>query len=588
MLPAVHAGRRGFLAAMAWAAAACRPHPRHAGEPKVALADPGSAPAGDPMRAALQACEEVLGVHYTEDERAQIAKTLDEQLALSRARSGLEIPNALAPALRFDPRLPGFSAPPAGPWRYADPPRGRPESDVDLAYASIDRLGAWLRDGTVTSRRLTEIYLQRCRTHGRALEAIVTLTEELALRQADRADAELRAGRPRGPLHGIPWVAKDLFDTAGVPTTWGAEPFATRTPERDATVVQRLEAAGAVLLGKVSLGALAYGDIWFGGTTRNPWNPREGSSGSSAGSAACVAAGLAGFALGTETLGSIVSPAMRCGATGLRPTFGRVARGGAMALCWSLDKIGPLARSAEDCMRVLAAIDGAHASDPSSIDVPLGYDATRPLAGIRVGIVPQWLEAEGVHSIDRAAIDAVRDLGATVVERPPLPDLPYPTLYLLLFAEAAAAFEELTRTGQDDALRWQDPEAWPNTFRRARFVSAIDLVQADRVRRLVMEALHDAFAEVDVLVGPSFAGSMLLATNMSGHPCGCLRAGLVERAPDEPLSWPAALAEPAAAPRVPHGITLWGRLFDEGTLVRVAAALEAALGVAAERPPLFT
>jgi Asp-tRNA(Asn)/Glu-tRNA(Gln) amidotransferase A subunit family amidase len=575
---------------MAWAAAACRPR----GSAPAAL-DPGAAPklvAPDPLREALEACEDILGVDYTEAERAQIAKTLDAQLALSRAREGVEIPNALAPATRFDPRLPGFSPPTPAAWRYSRSTADAPASDVDLAYASIAQLGAWLRDGTVTSRRLTEIYLQRLKTHGRALEAVVTITDELALRQAERADTELRAGRPRGPLHGIPWVAKDLFDTAGVATTWGAEPFSTRTPRTDATVVDRLDAAGAVLLAKVSLGALAYGDIWFGGTTRNPWNPHEGSSGSSAGSAACVAAGLCAFGLGTETLGSIVSPAMRCGATGLRPTFGRVARGGAMALCWSMDKIGPLARTTEDTMRVLAAIDGAHPADPSSIDVPLGYDATRPLAGIRIGVVPQWMEAEGVTEADRAAVKAARDLGAEVVECPPQPDLPYPTQYLVLFAEAAAAFEELTRSGQDDALRWQDPEAWPNTFRRARFVSAIDLVQADRIRRRIMQAMHEQLAAVDVIVGPSFAGTMLLATNMTGHPCVCLRAGFVQREPDEPLPWPEALGAPtasAAAPvRVPRGITLWGRLFEEGTLVRVATALEAALDVAHERPPLFS
>lgn len=573
---------------MAWAAAACRP--RTAALPSPPGAAPGSA-TPDPLREALEACEDVLGVEYTDAERTQIAKTFDEQLALSRAREGTEIPNALAPASRFDPRLPGFVPPTPPRWRAGAVPRGEPKGDLELAYASIDRLGAWLRDGAITSRRLTELYLERLNTHGRALSAVVTLTEDLALRQADRADTELKAGRVRGPLHGIPWVAKDLFDTAGVPTTWGAEPFSTRTPGSDAVAVARLRDAGAVLLGKVSLGALAYGDIWFGGTTRNPWNPHEGSSGSSAGSAACVAAGLCGFALGTETLGSIVSPSMRCGATGLRPTFGRVARGGAMALCWSMDKVGPLTRTVEDAMRVLAAIDGADPSDPSSIDMPLGYDATLPLSGLRVGVVPAWMEAEGTTEVDRAAVRAARDLGARVVECTPLADLPYPTQYLVLFSEAAAAFEELTRSGKDDELRWQDPEAWPNTFRRARFVSAIDLVQADRIRRRVMQAVHELFAEVDVIVGPSFADTMLLATNMSGHPCVCLRAGFVERAPDEPLPWPDALPSAAAksgAVSVPHGVTVWGRLYEEGKLVRVAAALEAALGVAHDRPPLFS
>lgn len=575
---------------MAWAATACRPR---SGADTATPAAPGAkaapVPTPDPLRDALAACEELLDVEYSDAEREQIAKTFAEQLSLSRARDGTALTHDLAPATRFDPRLPGFEAPTSSALRWSLPPGGAPGSDLDVAYATIDQLGAWLREGSVTSRRLTEIYLDRLRTHGAALEAVVTLTEGPALAQADRADAELRARKPRGPLHGIPWVAKDLFDTRGVPTTWGAEPFSSRVPDRDATVVERLDAAGAVLLGKVSLGALAYGDIWFGGTTRNPWNPREGSSGSSAGSAASVAAGLCGFALGTETLGSIVSPAMRCGATGLRPTFGRVPRGGAMALCWTMDKVGPLARSVEDTMRVLAAISGAHPGDPSSIDLPLGHDARLPLAGLRVGVVPSWLDADGVTDVDRTAVAAARDLGAQVVERPPLASLPYPNLYLVLFAEAAAAFEQLTESDRDDELHWQDLEAWPNTFRRARFISAIDLVQADRVRRLAMEAVRDLFADVDVLVGPSWAPSMLLATNMTGHPCVCLRAGFGERAPEEPLPWPAAIATPGpeGPVRVPHGVSLWGRPFHEGPLVRVAAALEAALGVAQERPPLF-
>jgi Asp-tRNA(Asn)/Glu-tRNA(Gln) amidotransferase A subunit family amidase len=571
----------------AWAAASCRvrEHPQ--------LPDTGGAPpvvTPDPMREAIAACERLLGVEYTDAEREQIAKTFDQQLALTKARAGTPLPNELAPATRFDPRLSTFVMPAfARASTWSKPKASAPVDDREIAFATIDKLDAWLSDRTLTSRRLTELYLDRLERHGRALFAVVTPTPELALRQADRADAERAAGKRRGPLHGIPWVAKDLFDTAGVATTWGAEPFRERVPTRNATVVERLDAAGAVLLGKVSLGALAYGDIWFGGTTRNPWNPREGSSGSSAGSAACVAAGLAAFGLGTETLGSIVSPSMRCGTTGLRPTFGRVPRAGAMALCWSLDKIGALAKNAEDAMRVLSVINGADPDDPSSIETPLRYDARRSLRGVRIGIVPKWQEGEDITAVDRQAVAAAHDLGATIVERDPLPELPYPTLYIVLLAEAAAAFETLTRSNEDDELSWQDPKAWPNTFRSARFLSAIDLVQADRVRRQVMAAMHDAFADVDVILGPSHAGSMLLATNFTGHPCVTLRAGFVDRKPDVALPWPDALPDPgpADAVSVPHGVTLWGRLFDEATLVRVASALESALGVAAKRPPRF-
>jgi Asp-tRNA(Asn)/Glu-tRNA(Gln) amidotransferase A subunit family amidase len=354
-------------------------------------------------------------------------------------------------------------------------------------------------------------------------------------------------------------------------------------PSRDATVVARLHAAGAVLVAKLTTGALAYGDIWDAGVTRNPWNPIEGSSGSSAGPAAAVAAGLVGFAIGTETLGSIVSPSMRCGAVGLRPTFGRVPRTGCMPLCWSLDKIGPITRRVDDGMRVLSVIAGADGIDPGTRDVALDYDASARVAGLRVGHVPAWFERDG-NDADRSALAALRGLGVDLREVQ-VPEVDIDPLWTVLFAEAAATFERLVLDDRDDELDWQGADAWPNTFRAARFISAIDLVNADRVRRSVMNAFDRMFADVDAFVGPSFAGPMLVATNFTGHPCIVVRAGFVERAPEAGTD-----GTLPADPRpftAPHGISLWGRLDDEGTLGRLAVALERALAVADRRPPGF-
>ncbi len=361
------------------------------------------------------------------------------------------------------------------------------------------------------------------------MRAFATVTPDIARAQAAEMDALTRDCITRGPLHGIPYGLKDLFDTAGVTTGWGAEPYADRVPATDAAIPQRLRAAGAVLLGKTTLGALAYGDLWYGGRTRNPWNPEEGSSGSSAGSASATAAGLCAFAIGTETLGSITSPSQRCGTTGLRPTFGRVSRAGAMPLCWSLDKVGPIARSVADCGTVLSVLNGADPADRGSIAAPFHWNATRPLDGLRLGHVAEAFEAGSDG--ERAALEVARTLGLETVPVA-LPPLPYGALLDILYAEAAAAFEELTLSGRDDALTWQDADAWPNAFRRARFLSAVDLVQLDRLRTRVMEAVAGLFDDADVLIGP-FGGDMLVATNFTGHPCLHLRAGF-ETARDAP------------------------------------------------------
>jgi Asp-tRNA(Asn)/Glu-tRNA(Gln) amidotransferase A subunit family amidase len=418
---------------------------------------------------------------------------------------------------------------------------------------------------------------------------VITLTGEHALARARQADREIAAGRYRGPLHGIPYGVKDLLDTAGIPTTWGAEPFRDRVPEKDSAVVARLNAAGAVLVAKLSLGALALNDIWFGGQTMNPWLPEEGASGSSAGPGAATAAGLVAFSVGSETGGSIVSPSMRCGVTGLRPTYGRVARTGAMTLCWSLDKLGPMTRSVEDAMLVLNAINGPDAGDVASVPSRLDFDANAGVRGLKVGYFADWMNEAPATDVDRKALAQLQQFGLSPVPVS-LPDWPYQSLNTVLFAEAAAAFEEITLDGRIEQLREQVPDAWPNLFREARFLSAVDFVQADRLRRKVAAEMARIFGQVDLLLVPSLRDEMLTISNFTGHPSLTVRTGSVE-VTQARSDWAPNPAQPlpkfATPRRVPHGVTLIGRLFDEGTIARAGLALEKASGVAGERPPGF-
>jgi Asp-tRNA(Asn)/Glu-tRNA(Gln) amidotransferase A subunit family amidase len=575
--------RRTFIAAVASTLAACKGRETTTAPASEPASPPAKVPTGLDA-ATVAAAERVVGIEYTDAERVQLLRTLQQQIELAQARRAHAQPNTLAPATVFDPRLPGtVLRVEKDRLRLPDAPRSQPVDDTAIAFASLPELAAWLRAGSLTSTRLTEIHLRRLETIGPSLACTVTLTRDRALAQARRADEELAAGRARGPLHGIPWGAKDLLDTKGIATTWGAEPFRDRVPDRDAAVVRALDDAGAVLVAKLSTGALAYGDIWFGGRTRNPWNLREGSSGSSAGPAAAVAAGLCAFALGTETLGSIVSPSMRCGITGLRPTFGRVPRSGCMALCWSLDKIGPMTRFVDDAAIVLAAIHGRDLDDPASRRLPYAFDAHRAAKGLRVGYVEAWFGREQANDVDRQALEALRRTGVELVPIE-IPALPYDALLAILFAEAAAAFEAITLDGRDDELSWQGDEAWPNTFRAARFISAVDLVGADRLRREAMLALGRAFAPVDAVFGPSYADPMLLATNCTGHPSVTLRAGFVDRPPEPDVDGRKADDQRDSA--CPHGVTLWGHLYDEGTLCTIARALEAELAVARRRPAI--
>ena len=554
--------------------------------------------------------EKLVQIEMTPADRAQATSNWREAMApVYERRTGprkMTIEADVAPATVWNPMLPGMSpstlslSSPTSPKegdmghhdefvRSADAHVPLPSTDEDIAYASVAQLSRWIESRQITSERLTQIYLNRLQKFDPKLRCVITLATDHALEQARQADKEIAAGKYRGPLHGIPWGAKDLLDTAGIPTTYGAEPYRNRVPKKDAAVTRRLNEAGAVLVAKLSLGALALNDVWFGGQTMNPWLLEEGASGSSAGPGAATAAGLVGFAIGSETGGSIVSPSMRCGVTGLRPTYGRVARTGAMTLCWSLDKLGAMARYIEDTALVLNAISGPDAGDVASVASTLSFDANAKVAGLRVGFIPAWMKEDPATDVDRTALDMVRKLGMEPVEVS-LPDWPYDSLNLILFAESAAAFEELTLDHKESELRMQVADGWPNTFRQSRFLSAVDFVQADRMRRKVAREMARIMSEVDVLLVPSLRDEMLVITNHTGHPSLTFRAGFVEVSearsdwapdPKHPL--------PKFSPprRVPHGITLIGRLFDEGTMCQAGMALEKAFGVAEERPGGF-
>lgn len=522
------------------------------------------------------------GEEGEEDEEGFFARQI-ENLKSMRSQ---EMPNSFAPAMTFDPRLPGVSYPEQANSiaLYPEEIAALPDNASDIAFASVKQQARWMTTGQITSRELTDIYLERIDKYGELLECFVTVTADVARAQADRADRERATGQVRGPLHGIPYGVKDLLDTKDILTTWGAEPYKDRVASKDGAVVRLLREAGAVMLGKTTLGALAWGDVWFGGETRNPWNPKEGASGSSAGSGSATAAGLCAFGIGTETLGSIVSPADRNGLSGLRPTYGRVSRAGAMALCWSLDKIGPMCRYTEDTALVLSVLNGFDVMDASSIEMGFSYDGRLAISDLTVGYDPSWFEGEDVRSTDKTALDALSRLNVTLKEIT-LPDLPVDEIMAPLAAESAAAFEELTLSGRDDLLRRQIKNAWPNSFREARFYSAVDYVQADRLRRDVMRKTHEFFSQVDVVFGPSFGTPMLSLTNFTGQPCLAMRAGFEEITPRELFDHPENDTDETLH-RIPRSVSLWSNLFEEGKLIRVGRALEAELGVVNERPSL--
>jgi Asp-tRNA(Asn)/Glu-tRNA(Gln) amidotransferase A subunit family amidase len=593
--------RREFLTATSLSLLAAATHTLPAqDQTKLPPGAPTAFGAGPPVGPEVSAstfaeAEKLVQFPLTDSERAEAAASWRRTLAsVYERRVGprkLALESALSPASGWNPLLPGVRLVATEDKfvrsREAVPPL--PSKDEDIAFAPVTHLSRWIELRQLTCGRLVRIYLDRLERFNPQLRCAITITRDLAHHQAKQADEEISQGKYRGPLHGIPWGAKDLLDTAGIPTTYGAEPYRDRVPSDDAVVVQRLRAAGAVLVAKLSMGALALNDVWFGGQTMNPWLPQEGSSGSSAGPGAATAAGLVGFAIGSETGGSIVSPSMRCGVTGLRPTYGRVPRTGAMTLCWSLDKLGPMTRGVEDALLVLQAITGPDPGDLASVPSHLDFDANASVKGLRLGYFPAWMNERPATEVDRAALETAKELGMVPV-KVSIPDWPYDCLNLILFAEAAAAFEELTLSGRLRELKMQTPDAWPNLFRQARFLSAVDFVQADRMRRKVAEEMERVFAQVDLLLVPSLRDEILVITNFTGHPSLTLRAGFVEVekarsdwAPDPQHPLPTF----AAPRRVPHGVTLIGRLFDEGTLGTAGIALERVFNVASEQPPGF-
>ena len=479
----------------------------------------------------LEAAARVAGLTLTTDELSSIVDRLNGEDSLFDSYAtilDLELPNSVPPAFVFNPVPPGMKLPhESRPLRLSDVPASRPGTDEELAFLPVHRLAKLIETRAVSSTDLTKLYLARLKEYDPRLHCVVTLTEELALRQAKQADDEIMGGHYRGPLHGIPWGAKDLLAVKGYPTTWGASPYKKQTIDLNATVYERLTDAGAVLVAKLTMGALAQGDRWFGGRTRNPWKLDQGSSGSSAGSGSATAAGLVGFAIGTETRGSIISPSSRCGITGLRPTFGRVSRYGAMALSWTMDKIGPMCRSAEDCAIVLRAINGPDGNDNTLLDVPFNWDSDADVSQLRVGCLKSLIEGElpstGDENADRLAreeqvqnekaLQVIRKLGIDLkpIE---LPDLPSRQIGFVLTTEAAAAFDDLTRSDRDRQMMGE-PESsrWPEAFRLHRFVPAVEYIQANRVRTLMVKALDELFADIDL-----FIGSDLALTNLTGHP----------------------------------------------------------------------
>jgi len=539
--------------------------------------------------------EKLTQVTMTAAEREMAANSWRTSMAaMLERRSGprkVTLEASVSPATQWNPVLPGMKVGPLRDKFIRSQNDGAPlpKKDDDIAFAPVSKLSRWIETKALTSERLTRIYLERIKRFDAKLRCIITLTAEHALTQARQADQEIAAGKYRGPLHGIPYGVKDLLDTAGIATTWGAEPFRDRVPTADSAVVARLNAAGAVLIAKLSLGALALNDIWFGGQTMNPWLLEEGASGSSAGPGAAMAAGLVAFTIGSETGGSIISPSMRCGVTGLRPTYGRVPRTGAMTLCWSLDKLGPMTRSVEDAMLVLKAISGPDKGDVGSISAKLDFDAGASIKGLKIGYVPAWMKEDPATDVDRAALEAAKKLG--MIPTPiSLPDWPYQSLNVILFAEGAAAFEEIMLDGRINQLKVQVPDAWPNMFRESRFLSAVDFVQADRLRRKVAIEMARVFNEVDLLLVPSLRDEMLTISNNTGHPSLTLRTGSVQVS-EARSDWAPDPANPLAkfaTPRkVPHGITLIGRLFEEGTIAQVGIAMEKLAGVVNDRPPGF-
>lgn len=559
--------RRRFFSALTSAFAA------GAAAPALAQGQAPGAPLIDRLR--LDAAESIFGMDFTEAEEQMALGSVTRNLQSYDELRKLTIPLDTEPAITFRPYLPGKKptgkATPGAKLRVTKTAAPAGLTPDQMAFLPVTALATLIESRRITSTELTKLYLDRLKKYGDTLKCVVTLTEELALQQAAAADAEIKAGKYRGPLHGIPWGAKDLLATKGIKTTWGATPYQDQVIEVDATVVERLREAGAVLVAKLSMGALAQGGVWFGGSTRNPWNTERSSSGSSAGPGAATAAGLVGFSIGTETLGSIISPSVTNGVTGLRPTYGRVSRHGAMALSWTMDKIGPMCRSVEDCVLVLNAIYGADGHDDTVTDAPFDWVPDRPLSALRVGYIQKELEAapnnpnpteaqrttaDARRAMYAQALEVFRKAGAKL-EPMAMPDFPTGSIGFVLSAEAAAAFDDLTRDRDKLAtLTAQSPGDWPNTFRSSRFIPAVEYIRAMRARRLLMQEMDKLMSQYDVFLSPAPGSGSLQVTNLTGHPAMALKCGFIDN--------------------MPQSIMVTGRLYDEATVCRVALAYEQA------------
>ena len=514
--------------------------------------------------------ERLFDLSFTEMERDSMQRGLERNLEGYRQLHEQSWPNDLPPVLIFDPRPPGYELPTEQNELSFDLPQTLlPSSEWEIAYLSVAELSTLIRDQKITSVDLTKIYLERLRRFSDTLMCTNTLLEEEALKQAERLDAELEEGKYRGPLHGIPYGIKDLFALPDHPTTWGAKPYKDQVIDEKATIIEKLEEAGAVLVAKLTSGALAMGDVWYGGKTKNPWNLEQGSSGSSAGPGSATSAGLVPFAIGTETLGSIVSPSRRNGITGLRPTFGRVSRTGGMALTWSMDKAGPMCRTANDCAIVLDAIRGADGIDQAAVDASYNYDASGDVTKLRVAYFKELFEEDyETRSQDSLTLTIFRSLGIQLKQVGFPKDHPYAGMRIILAAEAAAAFDELTRSNMDDVLVRQHAGAWPNYFRTARFIPAVEYIQANRARYALIQDFAKIFEEYDAILTPTYGGNQLLATNLTGHPS---------------ITFPNGYNEDGT----PTSFTIIGGLFDEGTILTLAHAYQKVTSYVEEHPEMF-
>jgi len=519
----------------------------------------------------LAIAADILGLSFTESELDSMSDGVKRTTQGIKALQDYELPNRVSPALVFDPRPTGFKIEEKQQAINFDIPKNvkLPKDRDDLAFYSVAQLSALIKSKQISSVELTRFFIERLKKYGDTLKCVITITEDLALEQASKADQQIASGNYKGPLHGIPYAVKDLLAVEGYKTTWGAMPYKDQQIEGTATVVEKLDNAGAVLLAKLTLGALAMGDIWYGGVTKNPWNLEQGSSGSSAGSASATAAGLAPFTLGTETLGSIVSPSTRCGVTGLRPTFGRVSKHGAMALSWSMDKIGPITRSAEDAALVFEVIRGSDNKDLSVVDAPFNYDAEENINEFKVAYFKDLFEADYSNKKnDSLSLLEFRKLGVEPVAIELPEGMPFRSLLIILSSESAGAFDLLTRSNQDDLMVNQRKGAWPNYFRTARFVSAVDYVNANRVRSVLIEKMNNLLKDYDAVLTPSFGGSQLVITNLTGHPCVVFPNGFNEEGS-------------------PTSFSIIGNLYDEAKLLRLAKAYQEATQHDDKHPEMF-